>query len=379
MYTRNMCKISQFLYIYILKPILFLFPADDVHEFFLNTGRVLGKSNLIKIFIKTLWSYDDKILEQNILGLNFKNPIGLSAGFDYNADLLEILPSIGFGFQTIGTLTLGSYAGNPLPMLARLPKSKSLLVNKGFKNKGLEKVLANLSKNKKEVPIGVSIGATNKPYPDFDFMVQDLVEGFRLAEKFKNFDYYELNISCPNLLNIQNLKEQLTSPSGLTKTLDLLRELKLNRPVFIKMPLEKSEEEIGTLIDIINKYSFIKGLIFSNLAKDRTNKTFDVEEIQKAGQGNFSGKPVEEKSNNMLKYAYKTYPKRFILIGVGGVFTAEDAYKKILYGASLVQLITGMVFMGPQQIGIINQGLAKLMKKDGYAGIVEAIGKSAEN
>ncbi len=370
-----MSSLSKFLYINIAKPIFFLFPADYVHEFFLIFGHIIGKFKLFKILLKKFWSYEDKILEQKIVSLTFKNPIGLSAGFDYNADLVEILPSIGFGFHSIGTLTHEAYGGNQRPMLGRLPKSQSLLVNKGFKNKGINNVLKKFKIKTHTSPIGVSIGATNKPYTDFESMLENLVSGFKDAENFKNFDYYELNISCPNLSNIQNLKEQIASPSGLKKALILLQELNLNRPVFIKMPLERTEDDIKELIDIAKDFSFIYGLIFSNLAKDRKNKVFDQEEIKNAPSGNFSGKPVEEKSNELIKYAYKNFSDRFILIGVGGVFTGKDAYKKILLGASLVQLITGMIFLGPEQIGIINKELAELLKKDGYKNIREAIGK----
>jgi dihydroorotate dehydrogenase subfamily 2 len=347
-----------------------------VHEFFLQTGKILGQSKIVNIFFKKIWAYEDPTLEQNIFNLDFKNPIGLSAGFDYDADLAKLLPSIGFGFHTIGTLTNEAYAGNPAPMLARLPKSQSLLVNKGFKNKSIKKVLVNFDRDLNQAPIGVSIGATNKPYADFEAMLEDIANGFREAENFKNFDYYELNISCPNLSNIQNLKTQIASPVGLSQALRLLDGLGLARPVFIKMPLERTLEEIKELLDVAEKFYFIKGLIFSNLAKDRGNPVFDPNEITQAPKGNFSGKPVEEKSNQLLSFAYKNYKERFILIGVGGVFTAEDAYKKIRLGATLVQMITGMVFMGPSQIGIINQELVHLLKKDGYKNIREAIGSS---
>ncbi len=372
-----MRTLSKFFYVNIAKPIFFLFPADYVHEFFLIFGRYIGKVKLFKILIKKFWSYEDKILRQKIVGLNFKNPIGLSAGFDYNADLVEILPSVGFGFHSIGTLTHEAYGGNQRPMLGRLPKSQSLLVNKGFKNKGINNVLKNFKTKIHESPIGVSIGATNKPYNDFESMLENLVAGFKDAENFKNFDYYELNISCPNLSNIQNLKEQIASPSGLRKALILLEKLNLTRPVFIKMPLERTEDEIKELISVAKDFNFINGLIFSNLAKDRKNKIFDQEEIKNAPSGNFSGKPVEKKSNELIRYAYKNFGDRFIIIGVGGVFTGKDAYKKILLGASLVQLITGMIFLGPEQIGIINKELTELLKKDGYKNIGDAVGIEA--
>ena len=140
------------------------------------------------------------------------------------------------------------------------------------------------------------------------------------------------------------------------------------------MPLEKSEKEMEEIMEVASGFPFIHGLIFSNLVKDRTNHAFDACEIKKAGKGNFSGKPTEEQSNDALRRAYKKYNKRFVLIGSGGVFNAEDAYRKILFGASLVQLITGMIFMGPQQIGLINEELTKLLKKDGYRDIKDAVG-----
>jgi len=372
-----MRKLTGVLYRNIVKPILFLFPADRVHEFFLTTGRQLGRSTNAKKLVTKMWRYDDQSLRQTVAGLDFKNPIGLSAGFDYDADLVEILPSVGFGFHTIGTLTIEAYKGNQAPMLGRLPKSRSLLVNKGFKNKGISSVLSQLQPNTSSARRGVSIGATNKSYLNFNEMLDNLVAGFKAAEQYPDFDYYELNISCPNLLNLQNLKVQLSSAIGLGKALDRLASLNLMRPVFIKMPLEKTPDEMKELINVAKPFPFIKGLIFSNLAKDRSNPAFDSREIKRAGPGNFSGKPVEQRSNDLIRWAYKLCRKRFVLIGVGGVFTAQDAYTKIKYGASLVQLITGMIYMGPQQIGYINKELAELLKKDGYKSIQEAIGTSA--
>jgi len=358
----------------IVKPILFKFPADDVHTFFLKRGRFLGSLFLTRWVSKVVLQYKNNILTQNILGLAFPNPIGLAAGFDYDADLIDILPSVGFGFHTIGTVTNLPYAGNPRPMLGRLPKSKSLLVNKGFKNMGMELVLKKINKREKRIPLGISIGSTNTSFNNIEEMAGDIILSFEKAIKENYFDYFELNISCPNLVNSENLTNKFDTPEGLNFLLSKLGALSINRPLFIKMYLEKSENETLALSDIASKYLFVTGLIFSNLVKDRTNPSFNKEEIENAGKGNFSGKPTEKVTNNLISAVYKKYKDRFIIIGCGGVFTGADAYEKIKRGATLVQMITGMIYEGPSVVGNINKELAELLKKDGYKNISEAIG-----
>ncbi|TXH06970.1 MAG: dihydroorotate dehydrogenase (quinone) [Candidatus Moraniibacteriota bacterium] len=379
---RSMCgKRALFGWMYqrLLKPVLFRFPADDVHERFLAIGRSLGRSRSIRSMIAWLWRYDDQRLVQTVSGLVFPNPIGLSAGLDYRADLSALAPSLGFGFHSIGTLTLEPYAGNPRPMLDRLPKSRALLVNKGFRNEGIAAVLARIGPSADpRPPRGVSIGATNRPYPDFSALIADIVDGFRTAERFAGFDYYELNISCPNLVNLRDVKPEIGSPEGLSRLLAALSPVVLARPVFIKMPLERTEADMLALVDTARPHAFIKGLILSNLAKDRSNPAFDRAEIAKAGPGNFSGKPTQAQSNAMLRTLYRHCRGRFVLIGTGGVFTAEDAYAKILAGASLVQLVTGMIYEGPQVIGSINAGLAEYLVRDGYASVSDAVGARAD-
>jgi dihydroorotate dehydrogenase subfamily 2 len=362
------------LYRRVIKPILFRFPADDVHEFFLRSGDLLGRLPLVRSLLRHSWAYKNDTLTQQLHGITFPNPIGLSAGFDYEANLIEILPSLGFGFHSMGTLTHKSYGGNPPPMLGRLPKSQSLLVNKGFKNLGITKTLTRVRGLRSTIPLGISVGATNQPYENFDDMAEDASLGFQEADVFHNFDYFELNISCPNLINIKNLTTRLDSPEGFRTVLEKLTRLNLQRPVFVKMPSEKSQDDIVVLMGIAAEYAFIKGLIFSNLVKDRSNPSFDAAEVQSAGMGNFSGKPVSKLSNELISHAYSRFGKRFTIIGVGGVFTAEDAYEKIRLGASLIQLITGMVYMGPQQIGVINRGLVRLLKRDGFKNVGEAVG-----
>ncbi len=363
-----------FIYRHILKPILFRFPADDVHELFLHIGNFLGRYSVFRALNRLVFVVKDPVLERSVAGTLFQNPVGLAAGFDYDADLVAVAPSIGFGFSTIGTLTHDAYGGNPKPMLGRLPKSQSLLVNKGFKNRGVTTVLKKASAQAKSAPLGVSIGATNKAFHSFDELIEDIFLSFQYAQSQDFIDFFELNISCPNLINIESLPEKPETPNGFKKLLEKIETLHITQPVFVKMHNEKSVAETLALVDIATDYSYVTGFIFANLVKDRTNKAFDPEEIARAGKGNFSGKPTSQNSNILIAEVYKKFKDRFIIIGCGGIFTGADAYEKICAGASLVQLVSGMIFCGPSQIGTINKELAQLLKKDGFNTVAEAVG-----
>lgn len=345
-----------------------------MHDGFTLTGEFLGKLRFLRYLIKILIRYENKTLSQRIAGIRFDNPTGLAAGFDYQGRLLKILGSLGFGFETIGTITNKPYNGNPKPRLARLVKSQSLLVNKGFKNQGIDKIIKKLNKQKFDMPIGLSLGKTNTAKKmTQEEAVADVTESFRKAENSKiPFSYYELNVSCPNLYgNVtfyppKNLKELLRSVTG----------LKLKKPLFIKMPIEKTDREVLDMLKVIVAFP-VDGVIFGNLQKNRKEPGLNQKEIEKYKIGNFSGKPTEKRSNELIKLAYKKYGKKFIIIGCGGIFSGKDAYKKIRLGASLVQFITGLVFEGPQLAAQINMELSALLKKDGFSNINEAIGIDA--
>ena len=362
-------------YKYFLRNIVFLFDSEKVHDFFINLGEKIGKSYFLKRLLKSMLVKNSNSLKQSIIGINFRNPIGLAAGFDYNASLTQILPNIGFGFGTVGTITNKSYEGNPKPRLGRLVKSKSLLVNKGFKNEGIKVITEKLKQLNFQIPVGLSIGKTNSQN---DIMtqedaVEDIISAFKTAEKSKlNISYYELNVSCPNLIGNIEFYE----PQKLDELLKAVFSLNIKKPLFIKMPISKTNEEIIKMMNVIVKYP-VSGVIIGNLQKDRNNKALVKEEVEKFSKGNFSGKPTEEKSNELIKLVYESFGDRLIIIGCGGVFSANDAYKKIKLGASLVQLITGLIFEGPQLVSQINLELPKLLKKDGFTNISQAVGKSS--
>lgn len=360
-------------YQWIFKPIFFLINPEIIHEFILNLGQFLGKYRFSKNFIRHSFHIFHPCLQQKIAGITFQNPVGLAAGFDYQAKLPQILPSLGFGFGTVGTITNMPYAGNPPPRLGRLPKSKSLMVNKGFKNEGANKVIKKLENKKLEIPIGISVGRTNSPkLPTQKKSVEDIVEAFKKFEKSDvKHSYYELNISCPNIIHGKNIT--FYPPKNLQELLSEVEKLGIKKPIFIKMPIEKNDQDTLAVLEVITKYS-IKGVIFGNLQTHRRDPSLDPNEVKKFKVGKFSGKPCEKRSNELIKLAYEHYGKKLIIIGCGGIFSAQDAYQKIKLGATLVQLITGMVYQGPQLAAQINLELNELLKKDGFKNIKDAIG-----
>ncbi len=364
--------VMQEIYKGILKPILFKFDPETIHGYFLAIGQFIGKHAVTKKISGFFWNYKNPSLEHNILNINFKNPVGLAAGFDYEAKLTQILPTVGFGFETIGTITNKAYEGNVKPRLGRLIKSRSLLVNKGFKNLGIKETLKNLEGLNFKIPIGLSIGVTNTPaLSGQDDAIRDIVESFEATENSTvPFGYYELNISCPNL----QVEVEFYSPESLDALLNAVTKKSLSKPLLIKMPIDKTDAEVLQMLKVIEKYP-VAGVIFGNLQKNKNDPALDPSEVVRFTKGFYSGKPTEKRSNELISLAYKTSGRKLIIIGCGGVFCAEDAYRKIKLGASLVQMITGMIFEGPQVISDINLGLAKLLKADGYKNISEAIGK----
>jgi dihydroorotate dehydrogenase subfamily 2 len=374
-YSSERKRVTMFVfhttYTNLVKKIFFLFSAEKVHNLLVNFGEKFGSNRLSHIVVKFLFFEKHDSLRQSIHSIDFQTPIGLAAGFDYEARLAEVLPPWGFGFQTVGTITNHAYEGNPSPMLGRLPKSKSLMVNKGYKNLGAKETIRKLKGKHFTNAVGISIGRTNsRQLTTQKESVKDIVATFKAFESSKlKHAYYELNISCPNLYGditfypTKNLEELLTAVDA----------VKVKRPIFVKMPIEKTDSEVRSMLKVIVRHK-IAGVIFGNLQKDRTNKAFVRSEVNKFAVGNFSGKPTFDRSNELISLAYSKYKNKLTIIGCGGVFSGSDAYEKIIRGASVVQLITGMIFEGPQLVSQINFDLEDLLRKNGFTHISEAIG-----
>jgi dihydroorotate dehydrogenase len=363
---RNNCL--AFLYKFFAKPLFFVQDPEEVHDRMTKVGKSLGAWALGRGLTSFLFNYSHSSLRQEIAGIEFKNPIGLAAGFDKNAELTQVLPSVGFGFEEVGSVT-GEYCpGNPKPRLWRLKESEGLLVYYGLKNDGAEKIVPRLKKLKFQFPLGISLAKTNSPQTvDEKAGIEDYFKALKIFSQAGVGDYYTINISCPNAFG----GEPFLEPGKLDRLFAKLGEVKNPKPVFLKLQADLKESELDALVKVARKYN-VTGLICTNLTKNRANA--QIKENNLPSVGGVSGRPVRDISDRMIEYLYQTTGKEFILVGCGGVFTAQDAYRKIRLGASLIQLITGMVFRGPQVISQINQGLVSLLQRDGFKNISEAVG-----
>ncbi len=365
-------RFQQFGYRHIAKPIFFRCDPEKVHDVINIVGKILGRYTITRKATEILFAYKHPSLQSTILGMKFSNPVGLSAGFDKNGELTDLMPSVGFGFEEIGSITGESCEGNQKPRLWRLPKSKALIVYYGLKNDGCEAIAKRLKQKTFSIPIGTSIAKTNSPKTvPTDAAIADYKKAFQTFSKIG--DYFTINISCPNAFG----GEPFADPERLEQLLSELDTVATTKPIFLKFAADISTSEIDTLVQVADHHR-VHGFILTNLTKNRNNPQIHQQELDHVGKGGISGKPVADLSNTLISHLYKTVGKRYVLIGVGGIFSAQDAYKKIQRGASLVQLITGMIYEGPQLIGQINHDLKELLKKDGYKNIQQAIGTYKE-
>ncbi len=363
-------RISRFLYTQILKRIFFQINPETMHDGMTSVGVLLGSNQLTRMLTWALFSYSDRKLEQRILGLKFPNPVGLAAGFDKDARLTQIIPSVGFGFAEVGSITGEPCQGNPKPRLWRLKKSKGLLVNFGLKNEGCEKISQRLRGKCFSIPIGTSIAKTNSPKTvGIDEGINDYAKAYNAFAGIGS--YSTINISCPNAFG----GEPFTDAGKLDQLLKRISETPSKKPVFIKISPDLGKKQMDAIVKVALKRG-ISGIICGNLTKKRNNRKI-LDKVAST-EGGISGKPDEDLSNECIRHVYSKTRGKLLVIGCGGVFSAEDAYKKIKLGASLVQLITGMIFEGPQLISDINLGLVKLLEKDGFRNISEAIGKDCK-
>lgn len=316
-----------------------------MHDVFVATGEFFGRFALTRKLFALMYGYHGSDISKTVDGISYRTPILLSAGFDSDGRLTQILPSLSFGGEEIGSTTAHPCEGNPRPRMTRLIRNSSIIVFKGLRNRGVDALIARL-KHTPRVPgfvVGVSIARTNEQSAatDVEAGIHDYVESFRKLNATGTGDYYTINISCPNSFT----GETFIEPALLARLLPRLREIPCTKPVYLKMPINIPWEQFEQLLDIADKNA-IQGVIIGNLNKDYSHLKHP-EDAPKEFRGGLSGMPTFKLSNELIKKTRAKYGTRFTIIGTGGIFTPEDAMAKFTAGADLIQLVSGMIFEGP--------------------------------
>jgi dihydroorotate dehydrogenase len=337
------------MYRLLIRPILFQFDPEKVHHFTFSLIRFLHKIPLVGSIINSYYEVKSSKLEREVFGLKFKNPVGLAAGFDKDAKLYQELSNFGFGFIEIGTLTPKPQDGNPKKRLFRLQEDSAIINRMGFNNGGVEEAIVRLRKNK-GVLIGGNIGK-NKVTPNEE-AVNDYVICFEAL--FNYVDYFVVNVSSPNTPNLRELQEK-EPLKALLNTLQNLNNTKGNpKPILLKIAPDLTNEQLLDIIEIVNETK-IAGVIASNTTISRDGLASE----NKSEIGGLSGKPLTNRSTEVIRFLSEKSNKSFPIIGVGGIHSAKDALEKLEAGASLVQLYTGFIYEGPKLIQKINKALLK--------------------
>ena len=362
--------INTLFYRWVVRPLVFLWEAEKAHNKLKQFGLIFASNRLGRGLLKILFYYKHSSLKTTVDGVKYDNPIGLSAGFDKDGELTNAYPLISFGFAELGSFTGDVCPGNPGVgrRLFRLIKSKSILVWYGLNNQGAEVIAKRLQDKEFNIPIGINVAKTNNS-ANFDLQIS-IDDYLKTLNEFSNIGhYYTINISCPNTQD----GEPFVNQENLEVLLSALDKVKQeNKPLYIKIAADLASDEIDVIVDTCLAHK-VDGLVLTNLTKPSMNNEYLKEELT-FDKGALSGLPVQRISTDVVRHVYQRTRGKITIIGVGGVFNADDAYEKITSGANLVEMITGMIFEGPQVIGEINRGLVKLLKKDGFSSIEEAVG-----
>jgi dihydroorotate dehydrogenase len=357
----------------LIRPLLFIGDPENTHE---KTLALLSKIGALSGVLERAYAVQDKRLQVRLGRLEFSNPVGLAGGFDKNAVAVRALAGLGFGFLEIGAVTALAQPGNPRPRLYRLPKDQALINRLGFNNEGAKAIATRLRRLQEDgtalrIPLGINIGRS-KIVETKDAVV-DFLSAFEKVYSYG--DFFTLNVSSPNTPQLRDLQEK-SLLKGLLQTIQQKnRELagrvgQRMKPILVKIAPDIEFSQVDDIIQVAMSEE-IDGII-------ATNATAFLRETLVSGSkepGGLSGKPLRALATAFVRYLYRAVGGRLPIVGVGGIFSAEDAYEKIKAGASAVQIYTGLVYEGPGAVKRINQGLLRLMERDGYRSISEAVGR----
>ena len=345
------------MYKQLIRPLLFSFAPERIHHFTVDSLKLGFKLPFTKGLSKAYFQHTSPELEREVFGLKFPNPVGLAAGFDKDAKMIDEMACFGFGFVEIGTVTPKPQAGNPQPRLFRLSEDNGLINRMGFNNEGVDAAVARLKNRKSNIIVGGNIGK-NKVTPN-----EEAINDYEICfqKLFDYVDYFVVNVSSPNTPNLRALqdKEPLTA---LLQHLQKLNNEKPNpKPLLLKIAPDLTDSQLDDIIEIAETTK-LSGVIATNTTISRANLQTSESTVEEIGAGGLSGKPLTNRSTEIIRYLNEKSGGKLTIIGVGGIHSAKDALEKLEAGASLVQVYTGFVYEGPWLIKDINDAVKKKVK-----------------
>lgn len=359
------------LYEKLIRPALFRLPAETAHELGLGSLRIGLATGFARRLVAGRFECPN-FGRLSRFGLSFKNPLGMAAGFDKDGRVAGQLAALGFGFVEIGTLTYRPQKGNPAPRLFRLAADRALINRLGFNNEGTARAVERLRADPPGCVLGVNIGK-NKDVPN-ERAVENYLESFDLAHGVA--DYIAVNVSSPNTPGLRQLQQSAELERLLVALQTRNRELageKAPKPLLIKIAPDLVDEEIEAITDICRRLE-IAGIIATNTTIGRENLSAGRDLLERIGPGGLSGRPLAALSDEVIRKIHRYSRGKLPVIGVGGIFTARDAFAKIAAGACLLQAYTGFVYRGPAFAREINAGLAAILKEKGFENLDQAVG-----
>ncbi|HEX3083933.1 MAG TPA: quinone-dependent dihydroorotate dehydrogenase [Pyrinomonadaceae bacterium] len=357
----------------ILRPILFQLSPETAHELALNCLCVSLRARSLRDAVASRYKIAP-FGKLNRFGLEFDNPLGLAAGFDKNGRAADALSSLGFGFIEVGTVTSQPQTGNEKPRLFRLPADHALINRLGFNNCGASELVENIRRHRPDCVLGVNIGKSRRvPIED---ATADYLATFETV--YDVADYIVVNVSSPNTPNLRELQRQELLSELLGALQERNRSLALaksagRKPLLVKIAPDLSETALQSIIEVALAAD-VAGVIATNTTVSRDGLLSDVNQVNACGEGGLSGAPLRSRSTEVISTIYRATKGTLPIIGSGGVFNANDAWEKIISGASLIQIYTGFIYEGPGVARRINEELGGILQREGFSTLDDAIG-----
>ena len=342
------------MYKFLIRPILFKIDPEKVHHLIVHSLNLAFKIPGIKLIFELLFKYEHSKLEREFLGLKFKNPIGLAAGFDKDAKIYKEFSSFGFSFIEIGTVTPKPQAGNDKPRIFRVPQDKALINRMGFNNLGVDQAVERLKNRDKSIIIGGNIGK-NTATPN-EQAIEDYDYCFR--KLYDYVDYFVINVSCPNVTDLGKLQDRDSLGAIMQRLIDIRSSQSTRKPILLKISPDLNPKQVDDAVEISIEKG-IDGFVVSNTTITRNNLTITQQTIDAIGRGGMSGSPIASKSTELIRYIAEKTENKMPIIGVGGIMSEKDALDKIKAGATLIQIYTGFIYEGPAFVKRIKKALVK--------------------